>query len=254
MRIIRTDNYDALCKIAADIITAQILLKPNCVLGLATGSSPVGVYKMLVQKHRDEHLDFSRVRSFNLDEYVGLSPNQEQSYAWFMSEHLFKHINILPANTDIPNGIAENIQNECDRYDAKITSCGGIDLQLLGIGQNGHIGFNEPSSSFTCGTNHTRLSDSTIKANKQYFETGKRIPTHAITMGCRDILQSKRALMIALGDNKALAVRDMLTGPITPMVPASILQLHRDFTLIADGAALSKLENHKLAVNTLTSP
>lgn len=241
MHIIRTKDYDELSCRAADIIAAQILLKPDCVLGLATGSSPVGTYKELIKKYEAGALDFSKVKSVNLDEYVGLAPDHEQSYAYFMRENLFAHINIDPANTNVPSGIAPDAAAECARYDALIAAYGGIDLQLLGLGPNGHIGFNEPSDQFPTGTHQVTLTDSTIQANKRFFEKESDVPRYARTMGIRDIMQARRVLMVVSGLTKAETVKAAFCGPVTSHVPASILQLHPDFVLVADTAALSLL-------------
>lgn len=235
MKIISVAHYDALSQAAADHIAAQIILKPNCVLGLATGSSPVGAYRRLVERG----LDFSQVRSVNLDEYVGLGPDHDQSYAWFMRKNLFDHVNIDQSNTHIPSGLAG--EEECARYDELIRALGGIDMQLLGLGVNGHIGFNEPDEVFCKGTHKVALTESTIQANKRFFARLEDVPASAYTMGVGDILQAKRVLMVASGTSKAQAIRDAFAGPITPKVPASILQLHPDFTLIADEEALSLL-------------
>lgn len=243
MRIIKTKDYDELSCRAADIIAAQVLLKPDCVLGLATGSSPVGTYKELIKKYKTGALDFSKVKSVNLDEYVGLAPDHEQSYAYFMYENLFAHINIDLTNTNVPSGIAPDAAAECARYDALIASYGRIDLQLLGLGSNGHIGFNEPSDQFPTGTHQVALTDSTIQANKRFFKQESAVPRHARTMGIRDIMQAKRVLMVVSGTSKAETVRTAFAGPVTPSVPASVLQLHSNFTLVADEAALSLLLN-----------
>lgn len=223
----------------ANIISAQVILKPDCVLGLATGSSPVGAYQQLIEWYRKGDLDFSQVRAVNLDEYIGLGADHDQSYAWFMRHNLFDHINIDPQNTYIPNGLEEDAQKECSRYDLIIRSLGGIDLQLLGIGPNGHIGFNEPCNEFVKGTHCVDLTQATIDANARFFERADMVPRKAYTMGILDIMQAKRVVMIATGKNKAQAVYDAFCGPVTPEVPASILQLHPDFILVADEDALS---------------
>ena len=242
MRIIRAKDYEDMSRRAAELIAAQILLKPACVLGLATGSSPVGTYQELRRKYEAGMLDFSAVRSVNLDEYVGLSPDHEQSYARFMRENLFDHVNIAPENTFIPSGTAPDAAAECARYDAVIAALGGVDLQLLGLGPNGHIGFNEPDDCFPLGTHQVSLTDSTIQANKRFFAREEDVPRFARTMGVRDILCAKRVLMVVSGRGKAETVRAAFCGGVTPRVPASILQLHPDFTLVADEDALSALE------------
>ena len=220
MKIISAKDYQALSRAAANIISAQVILKPSCVLGLATGSSPVGTYQQLIEWYKKGDLDFSQVRTVNLDEYVGLDKDHDQSYAYFMRTNLFDHINVDPANTNIPDG---------------------MDLQLLGLGVNGHIGFNEPADAFSTGTHQVTLTESTRDANKRFFASIDEVPTHARTMGTREILQARRVLMVASGANKAQAIKDAFFGPVTPQVPASILQYHPDFTLVADEAALSLL-------------
>lgn len=242
MRIISVGNYNAMSFHTARLISAQVLLKPDCVLGLATGSSPVGAYQQMISDCKDGLLDFSQVRSVNLDEYMGLEPTHDQSYRYFMKDNFFDHINILPENTHVPSGIAGNGGEECARYDALISSLGGVDLQLLGIGGNGHIGFNEPGEAFSCGTHIVELTAKTREDNQRFFESLEKVPTHAITTGTRDIMQAKCVVMMASGAGKADAVRDAFFGPITPKVPASILQLHPNFVLVADMAAMSKVE------------
>ncbi|MCD7767076.1 MAG: glucosamine-6-phosphate deaminase [Lachnospiraceae bacterium] len=241
MRILSAKDYEQMSRKAADILSAQIILKPDSVLGLATGSSPVGTYQLLIDRYRRGELDFSQCRTVNLDEYVGLDDSSDQSYAYFMRKNLFDQINIDPANTHIPNGINPDTDGECSRYDALIRSLGGIDLQLLGIGNNGHIGFNEPDDCFAKGTHQIRLAEATIQANKRFFAKEEDVPRFAYTMGIRDIMQAGRVLMIASGAGKAAIVKEAFFGPVTPRVPASILQLHKDFTLVADEAALSAL-------------
>ena len=241
MRLIRAKDYAELSARAADIIAAQIILKPDCVLGLATGSSPVGTYQELIRKYEAGALDFSKVHTVNLDEYEGLDPNHEQSYARFMRENLFDHVNIPLESTNVPSGLSTDAgASECARYDALIASFGGIDLQLLGLGPNGHIGFNEPDDHFPLGTHRVALTESTIQANKRFFEREEDVPRFAYTMGVRDIMQARRVLMVVNGEAKAETVKKAFFGPVTPFVPASILQLHPDFTLVADEAALSK--------------
>ena len=239
MRIIAARDYDHMSRQAANIISAQVILKPDCVLGLATGSSPVGTYRQLIEWYEKGDLDFSQVRTVNLDEYIGLDITCDQSYVYFMRHNFFDHINIDPANTNIPNGTEPDEQKECARYDNIIRSLGGIDLQLLGLGVNGHIGFNEPSKYFAKGTHRVDLTDITVQANKRFFASADDVPRQAYTMGIYDIIQAKRIVMVASGENKAQAIKDSFFGPITPEVPASILQFHKDFTLVADDAALS---------------
>lgn len=243
MRIICAKDYHDVSRKAANIISAQVILKPDCVLGLATGSSPVGTYQQLIKWYEKGDLDFSHVRTVNLDEYVGLSVIHPQSYAYFMRHNLFDHVNINTANTNIPNGMDPNEERECKRYDQVIRGLGGVDLQLLGLGPNGHIGFNEPGDEFVKGTHRVELTNITVKANARFFESEDQVPRSAYTMGILDIIQAERVVMVANGENKAQAVKDAFFGPVTPQVPASILQLHKDFTLVADEAALSLVKD-----------
>ena len=243
MRLSRAKDYEDVSRRAANIIAAQIYLKPDCVLGLATGSSPVGTYRQLVEWHKKGDLDFAAVRTVNLDEYVGLSADHDQSYAWFMRHNLFDHVNINLSNTNIPNGLDPDADRECARYDRVIRSMGGIDLQLLGLGPNGHIGFNEPCDEFIPGTHCVELTETTVDANARFFATRDEVPRKAYTMGIRDIMQAKMVLMVANGKNKAQAVKDCFFGPITPKAPGSILQMHPNFTLVADEEALSLVQD-----------
>ena len=239
MKLIRVADAAQAGKVAAEIIAQKIKSCPDCVLGLATGSTPIETYNNLVQMYRQGSVDFSRVRGVNLDEYIGLGAEHDQSYAWFMRQYLFDHVNIDPAYTYIPNGLETDSDKECRRYDAVIESLGGIDLQLLGIGPNGHIGFNEPADTFAKGTHRVDLTEATIAANSRFFESIDQVPKQAYSMGIQNIMHARQLLMVATGENKARAVRDAFRGAITPWVPASVLQLHPDFTLIADEAALS---------------
>ncbi len=232
MQFIKTKTYEELSRKASGIIASQVILKPNCVLGLATGSSPIGTYKNLIAAFENGDLDFSNVTSVNLDEYVGLDGTNDQSYRYFMEENLFKSINIKPENTFVPNGCAEDLEKEGADYDAHIKSLGGIDLQLLGIGLDGHIGFNEPDSFFTAETHQVVLDESTIKANARFFANEDDVPKKAITMGMLSIMQAKKILLIANGTAKKEIIEKAFFGPITPEVPASILQLHPDVTVI----------------------
>ena len=243
MRLIRAKDYGDVSRKAANIIAAQIQLKPDCVLGLATGSSPVGTYKELIAKYNAGELDFSQVKTVNLDEYVGLTKDHDQSYAYFMRSNLFDHVNIDQANCNIPNGMNPDAKGECARYDAVINRLGGADLQLLGLGPNGHIGFNEPSDAFVKGTNKVELTASTIDANARFFARREDVPTHAYTMGIGSIMRAKRVLLVVNGAAKAQAVKDCFFGPIKPQSPGSILQLHPDFILVADEAALSLVQD-----------
>lgn len=243
MRLIIAKDYADVSRKAANIIAAQIQMKPDCVLGLATGSSPVGTYKELIAKYESGDLDFSQVKTVNLDEYVGLPEDHDQSYAYFMRTNLFDHVNINQANCNIPNGMNPDAEAECARYDAVIDAFGGADLQLLGLGPNGHIGFNEPADAFVKGTNKVELTDSTIDANQRFFANREDVPTHAYTMGIGSIMKAKRVLLVCSGKNKAQAVKDCFFGPIKPQSPGSILLFHPDFTLVADEDALSLVKN-----------
>lgn len=239
MRIIRTKNYDDMSKKAANIIGALVVTKPDCVLGLATGSSPVGTYRNLVAAYESGDLDFSAVRSVNLDEYKGLSKENEQSYSYFMRDHFFGHVNIRPENTHLPDGTEPDSDKACSEYDGVIASMGGVDLQLLGLGHDGHIGFNEPNDVFDKETHCVSLTQMTIEANKRFFHSADEVPRQAYTMGIATIMRAKRVLMVVSGKDKAQILRDAFFGPITPQVPASVLQLHPDFVLVADEDALS---------------
>ena len=241
MRIYRAKDYEEMSRKAAGIVSAQIIMKPDCVLGLATGSTPVGLYKQLIEWYRNGDLDFSGVRTVNLDEYKGISRENDQSYYYFMHQNLFDHVNIPAENTHLPDGMEPDSEKECRRYEELIQSMGSVDLQLLGIGHNGHIGFNEPADAFDKLVHCVNLTQSTIEANKRFFASAEEVPRQAYTMGIQTIMRSKKILIIANGEGKADIVRDAFFGPITPMVPASVLQLHNDVTLVADEAALSKI-------------
>lgn len=241
MRIYKAKDYEKMSRKAAGIVSAQIIMKPDCVLGLATGSTPVGLYKQLIEWYRNGDLDFSGVRTVNLDEYKGISRENDQSYYYFMHQNLFDHVNIPAGNTHLPDGMEPDSEKECRRYEELIQSMGSVDLQLLGIGHNGHIGFNEPADAFDKLVHCVNLTQSTIEANKRFFASAKEVPRQAYTMGIQTIMRSKKILIIANGEGKADIVRDAFFGPITPMVPASVLQLHNDVTLVADEAALSKI-------------
>ncbi|MEJ8743261.1 glucosamine-6-phosphate deaminase [Mediterraneibacter sp. HCN-7094] len=242
MKIIRTKDYEEMSRKAANLISAQILLKPDCVLGLATGSTPIGIYDQLVEWYKKGDLDFSTVKTVNLDEYKGLTRDNEQSYYYFMHHHLFDRVNIDEENTHVPNGQVENGDEECLRYEALIKSMGGVDLQLLGLGRNGHIGFNEPAADFPKITHCVDLTESTIEANKRFFASADEVPRQAYTMGIGTIMKADKILVVANGEDKADAVAAMVQGKINPEVPASILQLHNNVILVADEAALSKLK------------
>ncbi|HHV50627.1 MAG TPA: glucosamine-6-phosphate deaminase [Clostridiales bacterium] len=234
MRVIKVGSYEEMSRVAANIIAAQIILKPDSVLGLATGSSPVGTYKRLIEMCKSGDLDFSRITTVNLDEYCGLDGSHEQSYRYFMDVNLFNHVNIDKANTHVPSGTASDFNQECKRYDQLIEGLGGIDLQLLGIGHNGHIGFNEPEDFFEKGTHLVDLKQSTIDANSRFFERKEDVPRQAITMGIKTIMSAKKVLLIASGADKKEILEKALYGPITPQVPASILQLHNDLTVVCN--------------------
>lgn len=235
------ESYEKLSAAAADFVAALIKAKPNIVLGLATGSSPVGMYDILAAKCAAGELDFSAVRSFNLDEYYSLSPSNNQSYCYFMNENLFDRINIDKTNTRVPNGMAADIEKECADYDAAVKAAGGTDVQVLGIGCNGHIGFNEPSDVFTAATHKVKLTEDTIEANARFFESEADVPHAAVTMGIGSIMSSKCIVLLANGKKKARAVADMLLGGINPRCPASILRLHHDVNVFIDKAAASLL-------------
>ena len=231
---------------AANIISAQVIMKPHAVLGLATGSTPVGAYKQLVEWYNKGDLDFANVTSVNLDEYKGLSPENDQSYRYFMNTNLFNHVNINKERTFVPNGLEPDSEKACAAYNEIIRSVGGIDLQLLGLGNNGHIGFNEPGAAFEKETHCVDLTESTIKANARFFETMDDVPKQAYTMGIKNIMTAKKILLVATGEAKADALYKSLYGPITPNVPASILQLHPDVTVVADEGALKLIREKGL--------
>lgn len=242
MIICKAKDYSELSRKAANIIASQILMKPNCVLGLATGSSPVGTYKELIQWYERGDLDFSGITSINLDEYRGLSGDNDQSYRYFMNTNLFDHVNIDKARTNVPDGLEPDAAKACSDYDQIIENAGGIDLQLLGLGHNGHIGFNEPDDTFATLTHCVDLQPSTIEANKRFFASIDDVPKQAYTMGIQTIMQAKKVLMVVSGADKADILKQVISGPVTPHVPASILQMHPDVTIVADEAALSKCD------------
>ena len=241
MRIICAKDYKEMSEMAADIIGAQVLLKPDAVLGLATGSTPIGTYEELVRRYEAGRLDFSKIKTVNLDEYRGLTKDNDQSYYYFMHSHLFDHININKNNTKVPDGMEPDALKAGQDYENIIKNYGGIDLQLLGLGNNGHIGFNEPGDEFIDKTHVVDLTESTIEANKRFFASIDDVPKQAYTMGIGSIMRVKRVLMVVNGKGKAEIVKEAFFGPITPKVPASILQLHNDFILIGDVEALSCL-------------
>lgn len=232
MKFITVESYEKMSRSAANIISAQVIIKPDCVLGLATGSSPLGTYRQLVEWYRKGDIDFSGVTTVNLDEYIGLNGQNPQSYRYFMNQNLFSQVNIPLKNTFVPNGCAANPADECEAYDREIKRLGGIDLQLLGIGLDGHIGFNEPDDYFVKNTHVVDLHESTVAANARFFKTKAEVPRKAITMGMISILQAKKILLIASGPEKSEILNQAFYGPITPKIPASILQLHPDITVI----------------------
>ena len=241
MKFYITENYEQMSRKAASILAAKVIEKPDCVLGLATGSTPIGTYQNLIQWCKDGDLDFSQVKSVNLDEYVGLAPTHDQSYRYFMQTNLFDHINIDMNNTNVPDGLAEDPEAACARYDEIIRSMGGVDIQVLGMGHNGHIAFNEPTDHFPIGTHVVDLQESTINANARFFASADEVPRKAMTMGIGNIMAAKQILVVVNGEAKADIVKDAFTGPVTPMVPASILQLHPNVIVVGDKAAMSKL-------------
>ena len=241
MKIIRAKDYKDMSRKAANIISAQVIMKPNCVLGLATGGTPVGTYKQLIDWYNKGDLDFSEVTTVNLDEYRGLPRENSQSYWYFMHDNLFNHVNIDPSRINLPDGTNLDAAAECARYDEVIHNVGGIDLQLLGIGHDGHIGFNEPGAAFELGTHCVSLTQETIEANKRFFESIDDVPRQAYTMGIKTIMQARKVLLVASGKDKAAIVKKAFFGPVTPEVPASILQMHPDFILVGDEDALSEI-------------
>jgi glucosamine-6-phosphate deaminase len=252
MRIYIADNYSQMSRKAANIISAQVIMKPNATLGLATGSTPIGAYKQLVEWFKKDDIDFKDTKAINLDEYKGLKPSNKQSYAYFMNSHLFDHININKNNCYIPSGIAKNDQKECRRYDKIIQNIGPIDLQILGIGKNGHIGFNEPGEKIDSLTHVVDLEKSTVNANKRFFNSETEVPKQAFTMGMKGIMQASKILLIASGTAKSEAIYKTFCGPITSKVPSSFLQLHNDVILCADKSALSKLPISNLKKNNIS--
>lgn len=250
MRIIVCEDYQSLSKKAAQIIASQMILEPKSVLGLATGSTPIGMYENLIQMYEEGLIDFSKITTFNLDEYYRLPINNDQSYHYFMDKNLFNHINIDRKNINIPNGMADDIEAECISYDKMIDCIGGIDIQVLGIGNNAHIGFNEPTINFNKRTHVVTLDESTRQANARFFNSIEEVPTKAITMGTGSIFKSKKILLLACGKNKAKAIYNTVHGKVTPEVPSSILQFHKDVIIILDKEAASLLneDDYELAI------
>ena len=252
MQVIITKDYDEMSKIGAQIVKEEMLKKQKdglpFKLGLATGSTPIGLYKELIRMHKEEGLDFSTVITFNLDEYIGLPRDHPQSYHYFMWENLFKHVNINPKNVHIPDGMAKDIEKHCEEYEKMIKDVGGIDLQILGLGRDGHIAFNEPGSSLASRTRIKTLAEETIKDNARFFEKEEDVPRYAITMGVGTILEAKKILLLASGKNKAEALAKMIEGPVTSEIPASALQLHPHVIVICDeeaGANLKRKDYYK---------
>ncbi|RVU98207.1 glucosamine-6-phosphate deaminase [Coriobacteriales bacterium OH1046] len=239
MELIRAKDYADMSRKAANIIFAQVVLNPKSVLGLATGDTPLGTYAQLIEKQKAGDCSFAQCSSYNLDEYVGLSADHPQSYHYFMRTNFFDAVDIDAANTHVPDGAAADVEAACTEYDRMVAAAGYPDLQLLGIGRNGHIGFNEPGDTFPRGTHVVDLTESTIEANSRLFDSIDEVPRQAISMGIQTIMSAHRILILASGEQKAQAVHDMVLGPITPQVPASILQLHPACTVIADEAALA---------------
>ena len=242
MKLIVVNNYEELSKVAAKEFSKIIKEKENVVLGLATGGSPVGMYKELIKMYEKKELNFSKITTVNLDEYIGLNPEHNQSYRYFMNNNLFNHINIDKSNTFVPNGLAEDLEAQCKEYDQKISELGGIDIQLLGVGNNGHIAFNEPNNELSSGTHIISLTDNTIEANARFFDNIDDVPRKAITMGVGGIMKAKKIILIASGESKAEAIKGIFSGKITTANPATMLQMHRDVTIIVDEAA-AKLIN-----------
>lgn len=242
MKVIITKDYDEMSKVAGDILGEQIKNNPESILGLATGSTPIGLYKHLIELNNNGDISFKKTKTVNLDEYVGLEPTHDQSYRYFMNTNLFDHVDIDKNNTNVPSGIAKDFDAECERYENLIKELGGIDIQLLGIGNNGHIGFNEPDDHFAKLTHITGLTKSTIEANARFFEKESDVPTKAISMGIKTIFGARKILLVASGENKAQTIFDTVNGEITPNVPASVLQLHNDVTIVCDEAAAKLLK------------
>ena len=239
MRVYCAADYNHASRVAANIISAQVIMKPDCVLGLATGSTPVGTYEELIRRYEQGDLDFSRVHSINLDEYRGLAGDNDQSYRYFMNTHLFDSINIDKKNTYVPDGLEPDSEKACRDYEEIIKAHGGVDLQILGLGHNGHIGFNEPGSTFEKETHCVTLSETTRQANARFFSSMDEVPTEAYTMGIGSIMQAKKIVVIVTGEGKREIVKKAFLGPITPEVQASVLQLHNDVILVGDDAALA---------------
>lgn len=242
MKIIYAKDYQDMSRKAANIISAHVILQPNSTIALATGSTPLGMYRQLIDWYKKDDIDFSQITTFNLDEYIGLGKEHPKSYYRFMYKNFFNYINIPESNVNIPNGMASNVEEECCRYDKDIAAAGGIDFQLLWIGRNGHIGFNEPASFFERDTHEVKLTASTREANARFFNNEtERTPTHAISMGIGTIMQTKKIMLLCSGEAKADILYRSLYGKIDPQIPASILQMHANITIVGDKPALSRL-------------
>ncbi|KEI07509.1 glucosamine-6-phosphate deaminase [Clostridium botulinum] len=241
MKILVVNNYEEMSKKATEILLSQVTSEPNSVLGLATGGTPLGMYKEIINKYNTDNIDFSKIKTFNLDEYLGLDKKNPKSYYYYMMNNLFKHININLENVHILNGKSTDAIQECKTFEEKIKNCGGIDLQVLGIGVNGHIGFNEPNTHFEPNTHIVTLDNKTIESNSRFFKSKEEVPTKAISMGIKTIMKSKKILLLASGTSKSTAIFETIHGKINPQVPASILQLHNDVTLILDKDASIKI-------------
>jgi glucosamine-6-phosphate deaminase len=241
MRVIIAKDYAELSRKAAAILASQLILKPDSVLGLATGSTPIGAYEELVKLYKQGTVSFASATTFNLDEYYGLDPNNTNGYIYFMNDNLFNHVDINKNNIHIPNGLAKNVQIECDSYEEMINAQDGIDMQLLGIGRNGHIGFNEPDIKFEATTHLVNLDEDTINSNSRFFNNIDEVPKQAISMGIKTIMHSKKIVLLACGEEKAQIVYDTVYGKITPELPASVLQLHPDVIVIVDEQAAKYL-------------
>jgi glucosamine-6-phosphate deaminase len=242
MKIIKTKNYDEMSVEAASIFIKQVTSKPDSVLCFATGSSVLGLYENLIKAHKENNVDFSQIKTINLDEYAGLGEDNDQSYSYYMKTNLFNHINITHANTYIPDGLAKDLLAECEKYNSTLASLGSTDIQLLGLGLNGHIGFNEPSDEFPKVTHLVDLDESTIKANSRFFADEKDVPRQAITMGIQNIMHAKQIVLCVSGNAKAKILKEVLFGKVTPMVPGSILQFHPNLIVVADEDALSEID------------
>lgn len=246
MLVVVRKDYQQVSEAAARLIAERLRRKPNLTLGLATGSTPLGTYRELIRMHVQDGLDFSQVTSFNLDEYIGLPPEHDQSYHYFMRESLFEHINIDPRNTHVPDGMTQDVEAHCEWYEQQIARAGGIDVQVLGIGSNGHIAFNEPGSSLGSRTRIKTLTSRTVRDNARFFRTPTEVPRYAITMGVGTIMEARELVLIATGENKADAIKAAVEGPITAHVPASIIQMHRRAYVVVDEGAASKLSGEYL--------